>query len=192
MDHDRKSIIERRSSMVFENGNLAVRQIVKEDHDVLSKWLSDPRVLQFYEGRDQPFDRSKLEKEFISFGDEKTQGLVLYKGMKVGYIQFYQLDKKLKDQYEYVDEVVYGMDQFIGEVMYWNKGIGTLLVTSMVDYLFEVKCADRVVMDPQVRNERALRCYEKSGFRKVKLLPSHELHEGKFEDCWFMDIQRGK
>lgn len=26
---------------------------------------------------------------------------------------------------------VYGTDQFIGEVEYWNKGIGTLLVRAM-------------------------------------------------------------
>ncbi|RDY69070.1 GNAT family N-acetyltransferase [Halobacillus trueperi] len=178
--------------MLFENGDLLVRQVVKEDHDVLSKWLSDPSVLEYYEGRDQPFNRSKIENEFISFGDEKTQCLVGYKGMKIGYIQYYELDKKMKGQYGYVDRVVYGMDQFIGEVMYWNKGMGSLLVTSMVDYLFKNKCADRVVMDPQVRNERALRCYEKCGFRKVKLLPSHELHEGEYQDCWLMDIQRGK
>jgi len=63
-------------------------------------------------------------------------------------------------------EDIYGMDQFIGEADYWNKGIGTLLVTSMVNYLIGSKKATRVVMDPQVRNTRALKCYEKCGFKK--------------------------
>ncbi|PTX60803.1 hypothetical protein C8P63_108113 [Melghirimyces profundicolus] len=25
-----------------------------------------------------------------------------------------------------------------------------------------------------------------SGSKKVRLLPQHELHEGKYEDCWLM------
>ncbi|MBX0358568.1 GNAT family N-acetyltransferase [Halobacillus sp. Nhm2S1] len=176
--------------MLFENDDLIVRKLVKEDCYILSKWLSDPRVLQYYEGRDQPFNLSRMESEFISSGDEKTQDLVLYQGVKIGYIQFYKLDKEMKDQYGYTDQIIYGMDLFIGEVMYWNKGIGSLLVTSMAGYLLENQCADRVVMDPQVRNERALTCYEKCGFRKVERLPGHELHEGKLEDCWLMEIQK--
>lgn len=80
----------------------------------------------------------------------------------------------------------YGMDQFIGEPSYWNKGIGTELVSLIADYLISVRKAEQVYMDPQLRNPRALRCYEKAGFKKVKLLPEHEWHEGKFQDCWLM------
>ena len=46
-------------------------------------------------------------------------------------------------------EVIYGMDQFIGETSYWNKGIGTKLVSSVAKYLIREKGADRIVMDPQ-------------------------------------------
>ncbi|WLR46401.1 hypothetical protein LC065_12515 [Halobacillus litoralis] len=67
--------------MLFENDDLIVRQLVREDHDVLAKWLSDPRVLEYYEGRDQSLNLSRVESEFISSGDEKTQCLVLYKGV---------------------------------------------------------------------------------------------------------------
>ena len=79
------------------------------------------------------------------------------------------------------------MDQFIGESTYWNKGIGTQLVRAMVAYLIEEKGADRIVMDPQTWNERAIRCYEKCGFKKVKLLPENELHEGEYRDCWLIE-----
>lgn len=36
---------------------------------------------------------------------------------------------------------------------------------------------------------RAIRCYEACGFRKVKRLPAHELHEGQWKDCWLMEYQ---
>ena len=64
-------------------------------------------------------------------------------------------------------EIIYGTDQFFGEPSYWNKGIGTRLVSAMVKYLIEEKGANRIVMDPQTWNERAIRCYEKCGFEKV-------------------------
>lgn len=80
------------------------------------------------------------------------------------------------------------MDQFIGETDYWNKGIGTLLIHTMVNYLATQKSAARIIMDPQASNKRAIRCYEKCGFEKVKLLPKHEFHEGEFRDCWLIEL----
>ena len=56
-------------------------------------------------------------------------------------------------------------------------------------HLFEAKGADWVILDPHVDNARAIRAYEKCGFRKIKLLPEHEWHEGKYVDCWLMGIR---
>ncbi|MFC4664262.1 MULTISPECIES: GNAT family N-acetyltransferase [Oceanobacillus] len=81
------------------------------------------------------------------------------------------------------------MDQFIGETQYWDRGIGSLLIKSMVAYLINKKRINKVVMDPQAWNKRAIRCYEKSGFKKIKLLPCHELHEGEYRDCWLMEYR---
>jgi aminoglycoside 6'-N-acetyltransferase len=60
----------------------------------------------------------------------------------------------------------------------------------MVDYLINTKRADKVVMDPQTWNERAIQCYEKCGFRKVKLLPKHEFHEGDYRDSWLIEYRK--
>ncbi|OAS16376.1 hypothetical protein A8708_20375 [Paenibacillus oryzisoli] len=71
---------------------------------------------------------------------------------------------------------IFGTDQFIGETAYWDKGFGKQLVTSMRDYLKSDHKADRVIMDPQQWNIRAINCYERCGFTKVKELPVRELH----------------
>jgi aminoglycoside 6'-N-acetyltransferase len=39
-------------------------------------------------------------------------------------------------------------------------------------------------------NARAIRCYEKAGFRKVRRLPESELREGKWHDEWVMSVSR--
>ena len=173
--------------MLFQNGDLKVRKLEDKDKFLLVKWLSDPTILEFYEGRDNPFTIEKVEKAFYPPEDDEVRCIVEFDDKDIGYIQFYPLDDKAKKDYGYVEEGVFGMDQFIGEAAYWNKGIGTLLVSSIVDYLTDEMKASKVVMDPRVSNTRAIRCYEKCGFKKVKILPEYELHEGIYEDCWLIE-----
>ena len=40
-------------------------------------------------------------------------------------------------------------------------------------------------------NVRAIRAYQKSGFRIIEDLPEHEIHEGKKEDCYLMECRLG-
>ncbi|WP_068616193.1 GNAT family N-acetyltransferase [Paenibacillus tuaregi] len=180
--------------MLFQNGRLKVRELEAEDSSVLVKWLSNPAVLEFYEGRDNPFDLDKVISVFYASGDEEVRCIVEYDDQAIGYIQFYTLDDKTKEKYGYgagcENESIYGIDQFIGEDEYRDKGIGTLLVTSMTRFIIDDKKADRVVMDPQTRNTKALKCYEKCGFTRVKLLPKRELHEGEFRDCWLIEYRK--
>jgi aminoglycoside 6'-N-acetyltransferase len=178
---------------IINEGNLLVSKLESVDKVLLSKWLSDPEILQYYEGRDNPFNIEKVEQEFFSDDEENiTRCLVEFSGIPIGYVQFYIVDEKVKQAYGYggLPKVIYGMDQFIGETVYWNKGIGTQLVRAIVAYLIGEKGADRIVMDPQTWNERAIRSYEKCGFEKVKLLPANELHEGEYRDCWLVEYNR--
>ncbi len=176
--------------VIVQNDGVTVRNVTEQDKHLLLKWLSDPTILAFYEGRDNPHDMEKIDQNFYC-PDEVTRCIVEYDGQAIGYIQFYLLDAETLAAYGYAaDDVIYGTDQFIGEHAYWNRGIGQLLVRSMVTYLFKDKGATRVVMDPQTWNTRAIRCYEKCGFQKVKLLPKHEWHEGEVRDCWLIECIR--
>ncbi|WP_026692073.1 GNAT family N-acetyltransferase [Peribacillus kribbensis] len=173
--------------MLFQNGKILVRELEEKDIPLLAKWLSDPAVLEFYEGRDNSFDYERVRNVFFKGEEEERKCMVEYEGQEIGYIQFYPLDKETRALYGYREGVVFGIDQFIGEPSYWNQGIGTLLVRSMVQFLVEQENADRVVMDPRAGNSRAIRCYEKCGFTKVKLLPKREFPEGDYHDCWLME-----
>ena len=81
------------------------------------------------------------------------------------------------------------MDQFIGEPDYWNKGIGTKYMKMVFEFLKKARKADAVILDPHQDNKRALRMYEKAGFRIIRDLPKHELHEGKKRDCYLMEYR---
>lgn len=176
---------------ILQSGPLTVRPLNENDAVLLVRWLSDSRVLQYYEGRDRPHDMALVQEHFYEYVEDEgvTRCIIEYDGQAVGYIQFYLVVEEEREEYGYdgFNGSVYGMDQFIGEVGCWNKGIGTRLINEMVRYLIRERKADAIVMDPQAWNERAIHVYEKCGFVKKKLLPKHEWHEGEKRDCWLME-----
>lgn len=178
--------------MEISNGSLEVRPVREEDAARLQKWLSDPKVLQFYGGRDVPYDLPMVyERILTKAGNPVWACLVLWDSLPVGYLQTYRLTAKAVLDYGYTSSrVVYGMDQFLGETTMWNQGIGTTLVSVVSKWLLTKYGADYVVMDPRVENQRAIHVYEKCGFKKVRRLPNREWHEGTYHDCWLMELSR--
>lgn len=175
--------------ILYSHNKLVVRRLEETDAELLVKWLSDPKVLAYYEGRDRPHDLEMVKKHFLDEDKSITRCIIQYDGQDIGYIQYYCITDEEREQYGYNDFLgpIFGMDQFIGESSMWNRGIGTELITSMVYYLKSHEDAEKIVMDPQAWNERALRVYEKAGFVKKKYLPSHEWHEGEYRDCWIIE-----
>lgn len=176
--------------MLLKSGSISVRSLTAADAGNLHKWLNDPRVLAFYEGRDRPHTYEMIWADFYS-GGPIHRCIVEYGDEPIGYLQFYLLDDALCREYQYLplQGNCYGIDQFIGEPEYWNRGIGRGFIRLVLDYLTRECGASAVILDPHCDNSRALRCYEACGFRKVKLLPKHEWHEGAYRDCWLMEYR---
>jgi aminoglycoside 6'-N-acetyltransferase len=179
---------------MITDSELLIRKMIADDFPFMAKWLTDEKVLEFYEGRDNPHDLKKVQKVYgpkVEGNHYVTPCIIEVNETPIGYVQYYMLEEDGYESYGYsTDEVIYGIDQFIGETGYWGKGYGTRMVQAVVEYLFNVKKADRVVLDPQTWNERAIRCYEKCGFKKVKLLSQNEMYEGKLRDCYLMEKVR--
>lgn len=70
------------------------------------------------------------------------------------------------------------MDQFIGEPNYWVKELVQDILNWFLNFWKE-RNVNAVILDPHKNNPRAIRAYQKSGFRIIEDLPEHELHEGK-------------
>ena len=176
--------------MIFYRiGELTIRSLERHDKHLLVKWLSDNQVLKYYEGRNNPHDENMVDEAFYSEDISETRCIIEYSQIPIGYIQFYPVKKEECEEYGYAnfEGTIFGTDQFIGETKYWGQGIGKVLMKSMINFLIEYKGAHKIILDPQTWNERAIKCYEKSGFIKVKLLPNQELHEDEFRDCWLME-----
>jgi aminoglycoside 6'-N-acetyltransferase len=180
--------------VVARDGDLVVRLMRDEtsDYELMSRWLSDERVLEFYDGRDKPLSVEGAREKYgpRSRGEGSVASCILeLAGKPIGYLQFYRTDDF--DEWRTLlglapEPARYSIDIFIGEPELWNLGLGTRALRSVLDHLFGDRHASAVVITPFAWNERAIRCYEKAGFRKVRLMPEVELHEGKLQDEWLM------
>jgi len=176
---------------IYQEGEYYLRRMedAASDYNLLARWLTDQRVLEFYEGRDNPFPVEKIQEKYaprVLAVEGIVPCIMEYAGHAIGYLQFYIADPS---EYQFEGQgKVYALDLFIGEPEYWGRGIGTQFVRLLLCHLFEENGADWVILDPHVDNARAIRAYEKCGFRKIKLLAQHEWNEGKYVDCWLMAI----
>jgi aminoglycoside 6'-N-acetyltransferase len=72
-----------------------------------------------------------------------------------------------------------------------GQGLGTEAVALLARYLFGRRGHHRLTIDPAAANHRAIRCYEKVGFRRVGVLREYERGpDGRFHDGLLMDLLR--
>lgn len=183
---------------IISKNRLEIRKMAdfEEDYQLMLEWLSDPQVLEYYEGRDKKFTLETIKKKYAPrvLGEERvTPCIIVFEGTPIGYLQYYELSGKQKRKYDLnIKSKSYGVDLFIGETDYWNRGLGAKILALLLQYLFTKLRANFVTIDPRTENTRAIRSYEKAGFKKVRVLQKHEIHEGKQHDNWLMLINRSE
>jgi aminoglycoside 6'-N-acetyltransferase len=137
----------------------AFRPLAADDLPLLDRWFRQPHVREWW---DDP-DRGAAEIAGHIDSDSVEPLIVELDGKPIGYIQNY--DPHLEDDHPYADQPfgTLGIDLFIGEPELVGKGHGPALMRRLCELLFE-EGAPRVVADPDPRNVRAIRAYEKAGF----------------------------
>lgn len=116
----------------------------------------DPSVARWWPGIDEAELRRKAAGE-----DEVTAFAILADAEPAGLIQYYEEDDP--------DFRHAGIDLFLGAA-WQGQGLGVDAVRTLARYLVEVRGHHRLVIDPAADNERAIRAYERAGFRRVGVL----------------------
>ncbi|SES93022.1 GNAT family N-acetyltransferase [Paenibacillus sp. NFR01] len=152
--------------------NLRIRPMNHGDLGLMATWLSDPRVLAFY--GDNAWSLEAVTAKYgprIDGSHNVVPCIVEYNLTPVAYIQYYRLQEGELHDFGYpADESIFGIDQFMGEPDLWGHGIGTTFVSAMLEYLNTHLHAAKVALEVKRTNPRAIRCYEKCGFKRVKNL----------------------
>lgn len=139
------------------------RAVTEDDLPMLSAWLAEPHVAEWW--NDGP--GTALAEIVEAMDSDSTEPLIVeLDGKPIGYVQSY--DPHLEDDHPYQDQPfgTLGIDVTIGVPELVGIGHGSRLVRAFVEILFEEGCP-RVIIDPHPGNGRAIRAYEKAGFRRL-------------------------
>jgi aminoglycoside 6'-N-acetyltransferase len=103
-----------------------------------------------------------------------------HEGELAGYAQVWE---ELDPEYRHA-----GIDLFLGEA-YQGRGLGGDAVLTLARHLVHDRGHHRLVIDPAADNERAIRCYERVGFRRIGVQRKSELAgDGTWRDGLLMDL----
>lgn len=180
--------VARRTPTVLSSDGLTVRHLVNRpgDYDLMFRWLRTPEVLEWYEGRDQDFDRAEIVEKYGPGGLLESEGtepmIVELDGRPVGYVQLYELTDHAAEFGLDDGFGIWSLDLFIGEPEVHGSGLGRRIVRSVAEYLLHDRGARDVVIMPYPENERAVRSYTAAGFVAEAIVPDHEMHEGVMRD----------
>ena len=182
---------------LLKTSDLSIRKMEDDiiDYRLMAKWLSTREVLEYIEGISNPYDLDKVIKKYSprTKGEEAVVPCIIeFDGKQIGYIQYYRIESDGYDVGNAINwdssGITYGMDIFIGESGFWNRGIGTIVVKDLISYLFQKENADTVLIYPQTWNKRAIRCYEKAGFVPITVIENREMYDGEYKDSLIMSI----
>ena len=123
--------------MKIEKDEITIRDFTETDLPLMFKWLTDKRVLEYYEGRDVRFTMDTLSAHFLEEIPDGFRMIIEYKKSPIGYAQAYQLSGELFDEYDYPDDghIVFAMDQFIGEPKYFCRYFYQAVHKTPIEYL---------------------------------------------------------
>lgn len=152
----------------------AFRRLTAEDFPLMLEWLGREHVKEWWDDGEDT-----LEKVAFHYGEKDTEAekFILFEtdgGKPIGYFQYY-----------FADDQAIGIDQFIGEEDYLNRGVGTRAIIEFIRMIFKKDRPPRVFLDPSPDNKRAIRCYEKVGFVHYEIVVNDD-----GERAYMMQIDR--
>jgi len=152
-----------------------------EDVEKYTEWVNDLEIGQFVLFSsmivDQDAERAILEKlmrcnHVFAIVEKDTNKVIGNCG--------------LHEVNEIHRRAVFGI--FIGEKNYWNQGIGTEATALALDFGFNILNLNNISLEVVAFNQRAIRCYEKIGFKLVGTRRQFAFMAGEYHDVKVYDI----
>lgn len=147
--------------MKIEGGKINLRKVKDSDFNKIIKWHEN-QLLTYFSGDRLPKDLNECKKRYLN-NNLLNQILAIEdkEGNFLGEIEISHIQWK---------EKVAELFMYIGEESLWGKGYGTEALSVFIDYAFNLKGFKTIYLRVYEQNKRAIRCYEKCGFRKKGIL----------------------
>lgn len=150
---------------------LQFRSLQEQDLPLLHDWLNRQHIKQTFSG---PLGMTyeNVRQKYIPriLGEDPARPyLICADDVPIGYIQTYLWrDYPAYSSELQLEQVTAGLDLFIGEEAYLDRGLGAELIRSFaLQVIFADREVESCVITPLISNRRALRAYSKAGFRQL-------------------------
>jgi RimJ/RimL family protein N-acetyltransferase len=152
------------------------------------RWFNDQEVMRFLAMDMWPMSMESEEKWFERIVEQKNRTLTIETlpsegrpGVAIGNISLMDGDNRSQRA---------ELGIVIGEKEYWSHGYGTDAIKTLLRYAFDELNYHRVFLRVYAANARAIRCYEKCGFRLEGRLREHVFRNGVWHDELMMGVLR--
>jgi len=159
-----------------------LRPLEMEDVDSFVMWLSDKEIRQNLGGT-TPFNKIR-GREYIEklYKDDRNTnlGIVLKDGDElIGSTGLHDISTVHRNA---------EIDIVIGNKSFWSKGYGTEALKLMLGYGFDQLNLHKIFLRVFCYNPRAIRVYEKVGFKREAVSREHVYMNGEYCDDYTMGI----
>ena len=164
-----------------DDGAVRLRRASRADWDLIRGWLARPDIEAWWG------PRSATEAEVnIALNSEHALCRIIEAGATaVGYAHAVDATIWGEELPQDLEPGTWDLDLFIASEEHRGKGVGQSALTLLKDEVFGTTFAMAVCVFPSVKNERAVRAYEKAGFRWKRIW--NDPHMGP---SWFMVAER--
>ncbi|NMA69790.1 MAG: GNAT family N-acetyltransferase [Desulfitobacterium sp.] len=164
-----------------------LRPLENDDIVLFKKWYNDQEVNYWANGAwplTTMLGEEEIEERFFLTQDSSDRYIVLNeKKTPIGTIGFRELNLPARSATLFI---------IIGEKEYWGQGYGTDALRVLIDYLFLQWNLHRLTVDTWDGNHRAIRAYEKLGFKVEGCLRQARFVQGEYRDAIIMGILRNE
>jgi aminoglycoside 6'-N-acetyltransferase len=161
---------------VLRGRRVTLRPVTAADAPHLVQILATPEVARWWPAMDLERVRAELIEadDAVAFAieaDEQVVGLIQY-------------GEETDPDYRYA-----GIDLFLHPGWH-HRGLGADAIRTLARHLFDNLGHHRIVIDPAAANERAIRTYERVGFKAVGVMRNYERDRdgGGWHDGLLMDM----
>jgi RimJ/RimL family protein N-acetyltransferase len=171
---------------MLKGQKVTLRAMTRSDMERLCTFNNDVEV-ELAGGGDPPYPQS-LERLLAEFDGEAAKGgrngtqfAIEADGVFIGQCALFRFD-------DVAHTCELGIA--IGDRGYWGKGFGSDAVRVLLDYAFRLRNLRKVYLTVNGTNMRAIRAYEKCGFREEGRLREQVWSNGAYIDLVQMGILR--
>ena len=144
--------------------------VAPEHYALLDAWLRSPHMREWW---GDPEEELGYIRDMVEGRDTTRPFLIALDGAPIGYIQYWFIghhqNETWIDEHPWLAELpeeTIGVDLSIAEPGLLSRGLGSAALTAFTRALYD-NGHQMIIIDPDPANVRAVRAYERAGFRAV-------------------------